>query len=111
MTQYQALLVEKLAATQVSEKTGMLATTFHQAIPTGRLKVFKKSRGFRSAGGPLDQERTERERCGDVAGRGCLEMVERELGKSSAMKPSKMKTVKTRRKFDETFKREPPTND
>lgn len=37
-------------------------------------------------------------------------MVERELGKSSAMKPIKMKTVKTRRKFDETFKRETLNN-
>ena len=37
-------------------------------------------------------------------------MVERELGKSSTMKPIKIKTVKTRRKFDETFKRETLNN-
>ena len=37
-------------------------------------------------------------------------MVERELGRSSTTKPIKMKTVKARRKFDETFKRETLNN-
>lgn len=37
-------------------------------------------------------------------------MVERELGESSTMKSIKIKAVKTRRKFDETFKRETLNN-
>lgn len=42
LTQGQALLDEGVAVPQVSEKTGVLATTLHKAIGAGRLKAFKK---------------------------------------------------------------------
>ena len=42
LTQCQALLAEGLAVPEVSEKTGVLATTLHKAIQAGQLQAPKK---------------------------------------------------------------------
>jgi transposase len=56
LTQCQALLDEGSAVPQVSEKAGVLATTLHKAIQSGRLRVSKKKTWI-----PL-QRRTSRPR-------------------------------------------------